>query len=187
MFNFFKKFETIKPFEQERQLAMKKLIDTACENAITEEEFDEYQSIYLKKLDDISDDEVDRFDELDLKVEASKVLCNNLNDFKYALEYFGVDDPIDLLAHENAHANKAEQLGVDFEGYYLKIMKCSDGHYHADIGADIDISGKEFSWSKDRQKEADIDITRAPYEYGNKMSADDIDRLDRIEEMYKEE
>jgi hypothetical protein len=164
---------------------MKRLVDVAEKNAISWEEYNEYESICSK--DDFSDEEEARFDELDAKVTRATVLCDNTNDFKYALEYFGVNDPIDTLAHENAHANKAEQLGVEFEGYFLKMIKAPDGHYIVDIGAYCNMDNKEEEWSVMKQKEASIQIIRAPDEYGNKMSQDDIDKLDKIEGLYKEE
>ncbi len=192
MFNkLFQKFQPKSSFEKERRIAVKEILDKAYDSAVSEEEYDEWERLSLKNEDDTSSEELVRFDELDAKIKAATATFENINDFKYALQYFGVQDPIDDLAHENAHANKAEQLGVKFEYYYMRIFGTKDGRFIADIGASIDTEkdahGNERDWGRFEEKEADIDITRAPDEYGNKMSPSDIDRLSRMDDMYKEE
>jgi len=75
----------------------------------------------------------------------------------------------DTLSHENAHANKAEQLGATHIGYKFVLIK-EDGGFNVQPQANYYIPDE---WNKEKQNAVNIEITKAPEEYGNKMSHGD--------------
>lgn len=107
------------------------------------------------------------------------VVVNNLNDYKTLLKNTGIseDQVIEILAHENAHANKAESLDENFGGYALLVWRDNDIFKYlpfamTSVGGDFD--NKRF--------EKEMAIARAPDEYGEETSLADKERIKSLEQ-----
>ena len=87
---------------------------------------------------------------------------------------FNGDSLIQTLSHENAHANKAIQLGADFNGYKFSITKDIDGGYLVMPAVVVSIPEE---WDRRKKKNVDIQVIRAPDEYGHEMSQADKNEL----------
>lgn len=116
-------------------------------------------------------------DELLVMLDNAAVKVTTLNEFRWALEmlsnYKGLDyldkERIDrIIAHENAHSNKAEMLGADHNCYSIPILKDNNVYILRHLSTVIsNIDDKNY-------KEDLIKILEAPDEYGEKMSESDI-------------
>lgn len=107
--------------------------------------------------------------------EHAKIHVRTLPEFKMLLEKIGMqgDSLIDSLEHENAHANKAEELGARHEGYQVLCLRYKNGFgYIPQVSIYI-----PDRWSLHKQKEVSGKIINAPEEYGNSLSPDDINDL----------
>ena len=163
---------------------MTEAIKKASQNVPTVFELNEFETLIAK--DSLSPEDDAKLFYLNEKIQSARIHAYNLNDFRYALEAAGASkQQVEfLVSHENAHANKAVQLGAQFEDYYFTIYSESNGELDLDVGATISIPEKGRTWTNEKRKETDIQITRAPDEYGNKMSEDDKKRLDQLDEWY---
>jgi hypothetical protein len=66
------------------------------------------------------------------------------------------------------------------------MIKKPDGTFDPFVDVEISIPDEEKGWTKAMQKDAALKITKAPDEYGNSMSELDKEKLEKIEEWYKE-
>lgn len=110
-------------------------------------------------------------------LDKSTVIAGNLKEFRLILKNLGLskEDIEDQLAHENAHANKAESLDSKHLDYRVTILRGKNGEYLFQPYARIFIPE---DWSEEKIKEVWTKIARAPEEYGNKMSPSDIEMID---------
>jgi hypothetical protein len=112
-------------------------------------------------------------------LEHASVHVTNLQDYRIVMEELGIleEEIIDILEHENAHANKAEALGAYFEEYLLLLL--DDGQ-----GGIIPCPRMKLSypndWSEEKCLEVEKQVTCAPEEYGNRLSPGDIESLKRL-------
>ena len=108
---------------------------------------------------------------------------DNLNEFRLLMELFGTSEEKiqDILAHENAHGNKADSLGikgVKHLGYELRIKKTNDGYF---LQPKVDIHYPiRYRLLKKKFRQVRKDIISAPEEYGNKLSPNDIETLKKL-------
>lgn len=106
------------------------------------------------------------------------VVFKDLVSFDYALEVLyrtGVDREylLETLKHENAHANKADQLGARHEDYKLVFLKDENGKIFFAPSAGIYIPEEDEGWSKEKQKEVLREVLEAPDIYGDSLSPGD--------------
>ncbi len=125
---------------------------------------------------ELTDDEVEHYYAFRERLDQASIVVNTLYEARRAMELIGFDQDslIDILSHENAHANKAMQVGANFGGYKFVLVKDMDGglliHPMAVISLPED-------WNYEKRRELESQIIRAPDEYGNKMSEGDKEEL----------
>ncbi len=140
---------------------------------IDEEQLGEKMTNYYKS-------EIKKFEKI---IENSSAHFDTLFDFKIALESLNIkkENVNDILAHENAHANKLEQLGGKHGGYEIIFLKTEKGF--SIIPRNCSFYPKE--WSEEKYIDVVKQVVKAPDEYGNSMSPDDIDKLNYLEGLKK--
>jgi hypothetical protein len=84
----------------------------------------------------------------------------------------------DLLAHENAHANAAEQIGYEQVGYGTFFLADENGSLVSIQPAHVHIEPN--SWTPIEVIENGIRTLEAPDVYQNKMSEDDVLERDNL-------
>lgn len=127
------------------------------------------------KTNAIPDGEYNREDDGNGKYEKAKIYVKTLPEFRLLLEKIGMpyEKLIDSLQHENAHGNKADELGAVHDGYNLLCLKYNGGYgYIPQVGINI-----PDEWPQEKQDRILNEIYRAPEEFGNSMSPDDIEDL----------
>jgi hypothetical protein len=117
------------------------------------------------------------------KVEEASIVVEYLKDFEILLRILGQSEDYirNLLAHENAHANKAEELGGVFKGYRLVFFR-EDGKIRFQPFAD---AVPLDTWDNSKKKEVMKEVLSAPLAYGDKLSEVDIHNINRLDELYK--
>jgi len=118
-----------------------------------------------------------------LKIEEASVIVEYLEDFKILLRILGQSEDYvrNLVAHENAHANKAEELEGVFKGYRLVFFREENGTIGFQPFADAE---PVDTWDNSKKKEVMKEILLAPLVYGDKLSPIDIQNIKRLDELY---
>lgn len=113
-------------------------------------------------------------------VRKARISCGSLYELNTALQLLGIksEDVLDTVAHENAHANKAESMGANHHDYRILVSKIN-GEYAYRVSAGIELPDE---WEMDKKKEGLIAILKAPEEYGNELSPSDISLLNKLED-----
>lgn len=108
--------------------------------------------------------------------ERASVHLTTISDFRLAMEKIRFDKETieDCLAHENAHANKAETLKI--EPTYLITVLRKGAHLFGQVAVKTDIR----HLPPEERRLARIAITSAPEEYGNELSESDRDKIERL-------
>ncbi|MEI8270081.1 MAG: hypothetical protein WCG45_01815, partial [bacterium] len=119
------------------------------------------------------------------KIEENSVVLNNLSEFRYALiilsKLGGWEDPENeirnVLSHENAHMNKAEELGL--KGICYEILPYKDEEDNSlGIFYTSNSENHPTSWTLEKSIEVGIKINQAPEEYDSVFGMSDFDRKD---------
>lgn len=110
----------------------------------------------------------------------ASVTVETLSEARRVMGILGLDAHfiVDTMAHENAHGNRAEQLGSEHLGYQFLLIKNSDGNFIVGPKAIIVIPDE---WDKERQKIVHSETLRAPADYGNEMSESDKEALKQLD------
>ena len=110
------------------------------------------------------------------KLAEAVVQVDTLFEFKRILEMCGL--PKDwiqrFLAHENAHANKAESVGAVFNKYEVAFLREDKTVMPRLVSVSI---GVHDHLSKEESSQMWTDIISAPEEYGSSLSEHDIEDL----------
>lgn len=123
---------------------------------------------------------LDEYDKLDEEIKKHIVVVKTLPEYRMLLEKTANTATVeDTLAHENAHLNKAESLGVPVEGYAIIVSKNEKGFVYAPYAE----YKMPTSWDQRRQIEANIQIANAPHEYGNRLSPTDEKRIEELKKQ----
>lgn len=163
---------------ENRKGLIERLLIVAVSNAL---DYDEYQNLNsrledLNTKENLSIEEDREFADIMDRINLASFHTKELIDFKLAMERFGLSDQnvIDFLSHENAHANKADELGVGFDEYLLTVL-VKDGKL---VGQPSTL----FSLDLEHPETKTIlkKITLAPEEYGGELSPSDIKSLDNL-------
>lgn len=111
-------------------------------------------------------------------LEKGTISVETLFEFSLAMKLLGISDKErqDYLSHENAHANKAESLGVQHLGYKIPLVKIGNELFFKPY-THINMPNE---WSDEKTKKTLRKILLAPNEYGNKMSPGDIEKLKNL-------
>lgn len=160
-----------------RKMEINSRVDFLTKNQYSEIDF--YKIYNRIKIVEDDTENIDELRKLEKEFEKTALFLETLPEFDYALNALNLpgDTIKDVVEHENAHANKAEELKANEVKYGIGFMRKANGEkailpfvYHK-------ISGEKEGWSEERQKDANQKITQAPEEYGNKLSPSDIKKL----------
>lgn len=110
--------------------------------------------------------------DMESKRKSQIVVAPNLSEYKKLLLAGGLDEQQaeDIVAHENAHANVAEQEGWQFEGYGIRVGYDSVGGI---IYSPCALLKHYFDEKPDQYLQKVIAITVAPEVYSNELSPSD--------------
>jgi len=180
MENFLNNTEFLKNAEAKIQ----QKVSLAKERALTEKEYEEvseaeYEMQSIQNKRELTDKEVFHYHQFRDKMNNASIEVETLTEARRVMGILGFDahSIIDTLAHENAHGNKAEQLGANHHGYSFTLSETADGKFAVQPQA---ITSIPDEWSTKKANEVDAQILQAPDEYGNKMSDSDKKKLEEI-------
>ncbi|MFH1608426.1 MAG: hypothetical protein ABH951_00200 [Patescibacteria group bacterium] len=165
-----------------RKLEIERQVEYLKNNCMGEEERNNLTKIleeYSTKADSLSERRLDIALTWKKKIEKSTLTMQTLPELRYALEVMKLSKEVieDTLAHENAHGNKADELGARHLGYKLTFAKSKNGGICFFPMAELYIPEEDEGWTKEKQKRVDEEITRAPEIYGNELSDSDKEKL----------
>lgn len=159
-------------------------ITSAKTHALSQEEYKNILDEELKMKDieserELRDEEVNHFHEFRKRMTEATIVVETLLEAKKVMEILGFsnDSLINTLSHENAHANKAEQLGAYHLGYKFCLIKTNNGDFLVQPQASIDIPRH---LEKEEQNKMLSEIIFAPDEYNNKLSEGDREDLEHL-------
>lgn len=115
---------------------------------------------------------------------ASGAIVKTIPEYRELLEQvsrqygLGEDWVVDLLAHENAHANVSQELEYDQIGYGTFFLSDDEGNLESIQPAHV--HEEPGSWSPIEVIENGITSLEAPKAYGNEMSEADISERDEF-------
>ena len=163
---------------EEKSIELDELMKRAEENALDSEEF-----MATRKRLEFLTSQKDRTNflseiwDLKKKMAKSSVTVKTLYELKMLLEKSKMDKEtqISVLAHENAHGNKADSLGAKHESYILSVWKIGDKFGYS-VGTHIT---HPDAWDKDKDKNVSIEYTKAPEEYGGYLSDKDKEDIEQ--------
>lgn len=161
--------EKIPEIKNEKEILLKELqkkVLFAMENSL---DLELMQLKYILNKDD---------KEISDMIKKATITVETISEFRLILKILARSDEEiqDILAHENAHANKTETLGVEHLGYNIIIIKKGDDYLFQPFSEKC----TPEEWSEEKKKEAAIQIVLAPEEYGNKLSSGDIEELKNL-------
>lgn len=161
-------------------------IDYLLENHATRKEFflilesiKELSNSYGEPIDENVREELDKVLN---KFEKTTIKLDSLPEFSYALEKISnLPKKLvqEVVAHENAHINKAEELGAKDVGYVIGVFKHENGKI-AIFPLAWHIFNKEKGYSKEEIRQISIQISEAPKIYGEKLSPRDIAKINNL-------
>lgn len=163
------------------EASLQKKVTSAKMSALSEEEYknileeeSKMQDIESKRK--LTDKEVNHFYKFRKRMTEATIIIETLPEARRVMEILGFNNNslIDTLSHENAHGNKAEQLGAKHLGYKFCLIKADNGDFLIQPQASIDIPE---DWEKKKQNEVLTKIIEAPEEYDNKISHGDKEDL----------
>lgn len=158
------------------------LLETVMNNAVDEDGYLRFKE--LEKKPNMSDYDRKFVYNFKNKINKATISINNLADYKFALEWVTTKEyASDLVAHENAHVNMAESLGMEISDYpYMMTFTDSRNGVKVYPAANVKISIKNDLPIEEKEKIKKVII--APLEYGNKLSPGDINDLNSLEKTY---
>ncbi len=165
------------PFEQRKRKIIKD-INQRKENIL---KVSDYENLVeeLKEIDQSpTEDLLTRKKEIKQIIKNATVFLKSLPEFQFALEQLDriPEKTLHTMAHENAHLNKAEELGAKPKGYKLIILRNSKGKFVLQPKA-VYTAG---DWNEEEELDNKIEITRAPEDYGNILSSKDVMKLNEL-------
>jgi len=175
------------PDREVRKEEIIKLIDEAKKHALEEDEFlkllDKRDALMRQPLTSESIDEMKKMDEV---LDKSKVAVKNLPDFKTLLELTVKDEKVrrDTLAHENAHGNVADSVGMIHFEYSMHFVKIGDKwNYMLSTSAGF----PSFTpMTEEERLKKEIAFTEAPKTFGEDMSTHDEEATEDLRRQLRE-
>jgi hypothetical protein len=132
--------------------------------------------IRLLHKENITEEEHARLVEIRKWFNDAMMSVETLTEFRLALESFGCTEEYitGVIAHENAHGNRAAALKAKHYGYTLLAMYDEqEKEFVLQPSCSLDVIDSWSNWRKNRVK---IAYTKAPEDYGNSLSSkDEID------------
>ena len=177
MENFLNNTEFLKNAEAKIQ----QKISFAKAHALTQEEYKivsdmEFEMQGIQNKRELTDDEVNYYHDFRQKMNDATVEVETLPEMRRVMGILGFDanSIVDIMSHENAHGNKAQQLGAQHLGYRFMIIKGDNGGIIVQPQASLYIPDE---WDAEKQKAVHLATLQAPDEYGNEMSESDKNYL----------
>lgn len=169
----------------ERKDFLKIKVENAIENAFPLEKYEEQrkklkQLQYKQMNEGLSTSEDTLYIILKDQFRSCAVVVQTISEYRKVLELAGLfGKAVDqILSHENAHANAAEQLPSQiFKGYSLRFLKENGGKIvmHPQV-----LFSRDNSFSEEQLIEDEIRVTEAPLYYGEELSPGDIKEIERL-------
>jgi hypothetical protein len=95
------------------------------------------------------------------------------------LAEFSPEQVDQILNHENAHANVAEQVqSQKFNGYRILFTKDKDGELLVQPFAKL---STDYSFSDEQILEDRMKVIEAPLQYGDRLSPDDKEKIQKLQ------
>lgn len=119
----------------------------------------------------------------------SSAMAYNITEFHELLKQVGEKYDLgekwvtDLLAHENSHANVLEKQNAIWKGYGVIFIKDESGALSS--LQPLNFSRSNPDWDPKQMLTNSIESTKAPLEYGGKLSDGDIDAVKLAEKQLK--
>jgi len=165
------------------KVELQKKINFAKEHALSQEEYEQgmknkFELRDIENKQDLTTDEIKYLVSLQHKINEATVEAENLFEFRHAMEILGFkhETIIYALSHENAHGNKAEQLGATHIGYRFILVNTPEG-----LGVQPQTSIYIPDELDEKVKNNTlVQIIKAPEEYGGEMSEGDLRDLDYL-------
>jgi hypothetical protein len=162
---------------------LQKKIAFAKEHVLSKEEYEQglkkdFEMRGIENTRELTDEEVEYFHSFREKINEATIEVQTLPEAKRAMEMLGFDYEAvaDTLSHENAHGNKAEQLGAKHLGYRFLLIRMPEGLV-VQPQANLYIPDE---WDEKTQNDVLTQITNAPEEYGNELSEGDLRDLNHL-------
>lgn len=167
-------------FNERLRFSIKEKIDTAKANAILESRLEQLESDMYKYGSRQDDEAYKQEDLIEQEILKSSAVANDLTEFREVLrqkreEYGQTNEWAEnMLAHENAHANVAEQTGHPWVGYTTLFIKDENNRIVGIQPAYFTKSNR--SWSKVETLIKRMAVTDGPRIYDSAPSEyDDAD------------
>ena len=171
-------------FLKNAEAKIQQKVSIAKENALTEREYEdvseaEYEMQSIQNMRELTDKEVFHYHQFRDKMNKASIEVETLTEARRVMGILGFDPHsiIDTLSHENAHGNKAEELGAKHLGYKFVLIKSANGGFLVQPQAMTYIPDE---WDKEKQNDTEMKILQAPEEYGNEMSQSDKNYLEDL-------
>lgn len=174
-------------FRQEIKMARENMFDFSVYKNIKKQILDMVEKESLREL---SPEEKAEYETLVNKLLDAGVTAKTLTEFRLLLEQMGLrpKQVEDILAHENAHANKAEELGGEesFKGYNVNFIKAPllkklfiPFHPNSYSQPHVIVKSPE-GMSNQERVDFDRKVLGAPETYGENLSPGDIETLNKL-------
>lgn len=165
------------PSIEDKGIEFKSKIEKAVSAAFSSEEYEgkiKMLRIYRRAQEEsgLSTEELLAYEKLLKEIQNIEIIVPNLSEYKKLLEVAGLNSTAvnQILSHENAHANVAEQLpSQKFHGYKLRFSR--EGEEIIMHPSAVTSNNSEFS--RDQQIQEEIWVTKAPKYYGEELSESD--------------
>ncbi len=164
--------------EEELKLKIEKASQAGMKLENFHEKMDGFRKLRDERIKGLDKDKEKRYQLLNKEITDAEVLVPSIIEFKKVLELLNLPkDKIDkILNHENAHANKAEQLETkNLIGFRIRFHTDKNGEITFSKSAKI-LSNNNFP--KKQILEEDILVAEAPLYYGDRPSKRDQKMID---------
>ena len=169
--NFFSKIDV--KLNEKVSFANKHALSEKEYKEITEEEL-KFYSIRSKRKP--TDKEIENFRHFSERTKTATIFVETIPEARRVMEILQMNPHqiTDTLAHENAHGNKADELGAKHLGYKFLLINRDDGSFIIKPRMSYRIPDE---WDMDKKNEMQRKITQAPKDYGNELSKGDEEHL----------
>lgn len=174
------------------ELSLRNKINDAIESAQTLEEFT-FKQNKLKELDferkvgkKWSKLKEEEYNDLTNDVEKNEIVVSTIMEYRRLLELVSMPEYRinEILSHENAHANVAQQSeSIELKGFTIFFFRDKSGKLYIQPSISIDV---DWSFPIKKLLNESIQISEAPLHYGDKLSADDTDRIQVLKNKLSE-
>jgi hypothetical protein len=172
--------DKFKILDKQEDDEINKLLIEAQQNALDDSEMGNLFEKKMRMLNQTPAEflkNIDEFKKLNTEIKKHIILVKTLSGYKKLLGKIAPSEVVyHTLAHENSHANKAEGLGANLNGYAVFVTKNKNGFIYQPF-TDYEIPP---SWDLKRQIETNIKIAEAPLEYENSLAPGDIERIKEL-------